>query len=112
MQLINRGSCAGLSAPAKSSTSRNLLLRQQHQVQRLCSRPQVPPAAAARPDVRAAAAAAPATSQPPAPTVQAPARTTSSGGALTTSGIVYHDPKWLSVENEQQFFSILEVSLS
>lgn len=30
-------------------------------------------------------------------------------GALTTSGIVYHDPQWNSVESEEQFFAILEV---
>lgn len=31
------------------------------------------------------------------------------GGALTTKGIVYHDPKWNSVSSEQEFFATLEV---
>jgi hypothetical protein len=56
---------------------------------------------------RFAPSAAAATSAPIS--TISPALTTNSGGALTSRGIVYHDPKWNDVETEEQFFSILEV---
>ncbi|KAF5834749.1 hypothetical protein DUNSADRAFT_8476 [Dunaliella salina] len=75
------------------------------QPQRQCTRSGPVVAAAAAAPAAAPAAAAPAAAAPPA-------NQTGSGGAITTSGIVYHDPKWNSVQNEQQFFSILEASLA
>ena len=94
-------SVKSISCPQQQQLRCNNMRARSRATPRLLSSKQlhVTPAAAA--SIAAAAAVA-------APTASS-SRNNTAGGALTTAGIVYHDPKWNEVQNEQQFFSILEV---